>query len=86
MDGALRTVTLESLVKQGAVKSSIDSFLGPRLNTLVHEWTFESSVCVMASAYVRCDDNEYLIIGFENGAIGVLDYKKPVQQIFKPTV
>lgn len=85
MDGALRTVALESFVKQGAVKSPEDAFFGPRLNALAHEWTFESSLCVMASAYVRCGDNEYFIIGFENGAIGVLDHNKPVQQIFKPT-
>ena len=85
MDGALRTVALESFFKQGAVKSPEDAFFGLRINQLAHEWTFESSVCVMAVAYVRCADNEYFIIGFENGAIGVLNHNKPVQQIFKPT-
>jgi hypothetical protein len=84
MDGAIRMLTVDSLVKQGQQPLKHDPFFGSPLNRLSHDWTYQSGVCLMETAYIRCRDEEYLLVGYEDGCLGLIKHGAPMQ-IFKTT-
>ena len=49
------------------------------------EWSFESAYAILDTAYVNCAGKEYLLVGGEDGCLGVVKFND-TKPIFKKTI